>query len=58
MQRHHQGTKARIGNHLGLGIVDFQRRILRVDLRLSLRGRGVRSEPGNHLDNISPSVPP
>jgi len=57
MQWHHQGTKAGIGNHFGLGVVYFQCSVLRVDLRLGLRKSGVRFEPGNHLDDISARMP-
>src|SRR5690242_21813745 len=58
MQWHHERTKACIGNHLGLRVVELQSGVLRVDLRLSLRESGVRFEPGNHLYDISPSMPP
>jgi len=46
--------RARIGNHLGLRVVDFQCRVLRVDLRLGLCERGVRLEARNHLITFPP----
>ncbi len=57
MQGHHHGTKAGIGHHFGLGVVRFQRGILRVDLRLRLRKSGARFKPGNHMGDISPGMP-
>ncbi len=57
MQGHHYGTEPRIGDHFGLGVICFQRGILRIDLRLGLRESGVWFEPGDHLDDVSAGMP-
>ena len=40
MERRHDGAKAGVGDHFGLGVVSLQVGVLRVDLRLGLIERG------------------
>ena len=57
VQGDYQGTESGIGHHFRFGIVAFQGIVLRIDLRLGLRERGARFEPGNDLLDVASRMP-